>query len=79
MSYLVFYCELLAHLSQRLIGEPKVYPWSGVRSSSVGVRPSVVHITQTSSLKRLSQSKPNFMWSLLGYRERKFVRVILVT
>ena len=30
----------LAHLSQRLIGELIGYPWSGVRPSSVVVRPS---------------------------------------
>ena len=27
----------------------------------------------TSSLKRLGQSKPNFMWSLLGKGEGKFI------
>ena len=31
---------LLAHLSQRLIGELIGYSWSGVRPSSVVVRPS---------------------------------------
>ena len=49
----------LAHLSQRLIGELIGYSWSGVR------RPSV-HNAQRSSPKPLGQSKPNFMWSLLG-------------
>ena len=29
---------LLAHLSRRLVGELIVYPWSGVRPSSSGVR-----------------------------------------
>ena len=54
----------LAHLSQRLIGELIGYPWSGVRPS---VRPSSVHNAQrSSSRKPLGQSKPNFMWSLLG-------------
>ena len=39
-----------------------------------GVRPSVVHNFQRSSpLKPLCQSKPNFMQSLLGKGERKFV------
>ena len=33
----------LAHLSQRLIGELIGYSWSGVRPSSVVVRPSVVN------------------------------------
>ena len=49
-------------------GELIVYPCSGVR-------PSVVRSQfQTSSpLKPLGQSKPNFMWSLLGKGERKFV------
>ena len=45
------------------------YPWSGVRRSQF----------QTSSPKPLAQSKPNFMWSLLGKGERKFVRGIRVT
>ena len=71
---------ILAHLSRRLIGELIVYPWSGVRPSSV-IRPSiVVHNAQTSSSQKpLGRSKPNFIWSLLGLRERKFVRGILVT
>ena len=34
---------LLAHLSQRLIGELIGYPWSGVRPSASVVRPSVVN------------------------------------
>ena len=51
----------LAHLSQRLIGEFIVYPWSGVRLSLSSF--VIVHNAQTSSLKRLQgQSKPNFMW-----------------
>ena len=55
----------LAHLSQRLTGELIVYPCSGVRQSFV--RPSVVQGARTSSSpKQLGQSKPNFMWSLLG-------------
>ena len=50
-------------------GELIVYPCSGVRPSYV-VRPQF----QTSSpLKPLGQSKPNFMWSLLGKGERKFI------
>ena len=56
---------ILAHLSQRLIGELIGYPWSGVRclSSSVVVRPQ---FQMSSPLKPLGQSKPNFMCSLLG-------------
>ena len=53
-------------------GELIVYPWSGVvvrRRLS-----SSVHIFQTSSpQKPLGRSKPNFMWSLLGEGERKFI------
>ena len=51
-------------------GELIVYPWSVVRR-----RPSSsVHIFQTSSpQKPLGRSKPNFMWSLLGKGERKFI------
>ena len=60
----------LAHLSQRLIGELIGYSWSGVRPASSSVRrrhPSGVHNAQrSSSPKPLCQSKPNFMWSLLG-------------
>ena len=48
--------DLLAHLSQRLIGELIVYPWSGIR------RPSVVYNAQTSSSQKpLGRSKPNFI------------------
>ena len=46
-----------------------VYPWSGVR------RPQF----QTSPPKPLGQLKLNFIWSLLGKRERKFVCGIWVT
>ena len=38
-----FICKIvrfLAHLSRRLVGELIVYPWSGVRPSSVRRRPS---------------------------------------
>ena len=63
---------ILAHLSQRLIGELIGYPWSGVRrpSSVVVVRPQ---FQMFSPLKPLDQSKPNFMCSLLGKGERKFL------
>ena len=60
---------LLAHLSQRLIGELIVYQWSGVRRRRRRRRrpSSVVHNAQTSSShKPVDRSKPNFMWSLLG-------------
>ena len=71
-SYIVIFSDiLLAHLSQRLIGELIGYPWSGVRRPSA-VRPSssVRPQFQTSSfLKPLGQSKPNFMWSLVGKGE----------
>ena len=36
-------------------------------------RPSVHHFQRSSSLKPLGQSKPNFMWSLLGKGEQKFI------
>ena len=54
----------LAHLSRRLTGELIGYPW--IR------RPSVVrsHFQTSSPLKPLCQSKPNFMWTLLGKGER---------
>ena len=52
--------HFLAHLSRRLIGELIGYSWSGVR-------PLSVHSAQrSSSPKPLGQSKPNFIWSLLG-------------
>ena len=47
-------------------GELIVYQSS--RRSSV-----VHHFQRSSSLKPLGQSKPNFMWSLLGKGERKFI------
>ena len=42
----------------------------GPSSSSVVVRS---HFQTSSPLKPLGQSKPNFMWSLLGKGERKFI------
>ena len=36
----LFKIDFLAHLSRRLVGELIVYPWSGVRPSSVVRRPS---------------------------------------
>ena len=57
-------------------GELIVYPSSRRPSSSVRpsvVRPSVHHFQRSSPLKPLDQSKPNFMWSLLGKGERKFI------
>ena len=75
-SYALVPCavQLLAHLSRRLIGELIGYSWSGVRPSVV------VHNAQrSSSLKPLGQSKPNFMWSLLGKGERKFIKMVQVT
>ena len=68
---------LLAHLSRRLTGELIGYPW--IRRPSVirpSVRPSSVVRPQfqtSSPLKPLGQSKPNFMWSLTGKGERKFI------
>ena len=60
--FIYLFIYLLAHLSQRLIGELIVYQWSGVCRPSV-----VVHNAQrSSSPKPLVRSKPNFMWSLLG-------------
>ena len=43
--FLLFFFSFLAHLSRRLVGELIVYPWSGVRPSSVVRRrpSSVVH------------------------------------
>ena len=52
-------------------GELIVYPWSGsCHTSSVIV---CSHFQTSSPLKPLDQSKPNFMWSLLGKGERKFI------
>ena len=59
---LVVMSVLLAHLSQRLIGELIGYSWSGVRPSSVRRK----QFQTSSSPKPLGRSKPNFMWSLLG-------------
>ena len=58
-----------AHLSRRLTGELIVYPCSGVRLASV--RRS--QFQRFSPLKRLGQSKPNFMWSILRKGEQKFI------
>ena len=56
-----------------------LYSIAMVRPPSI-VPPSVVHHFQrSSSPKLLGLSKPNFIWSLSGMRERKFVRGVLVT
>ena len=69
--------SFLAHLSRRLMGELIVY--QSLRRPSV-VRPSVRPQFQTSSpLKPLGQLNSNYIWRLLGTRERKFVRMVLVT
>ena len=47
--------------------------------SVVRCRPCVHHFQRSSSPKPLGQSKPNFMWSLHGSGERKFVWGIWVT
>ena len=63
---------LLAHLSQRLIGELIV---THAPASVVVVVVVVVvnHFQTSSSPKQLGQSKPDLMWSLLGKGEPKFV------
>ena len=60
--------RFLAHLSQRLLGELIVYPCPGVVVVVV-----VHHFQRSSPPKPLGQSKPIFMWSLLGKVEPKFV------
>ena len=50
-------------------GELLVYLCSGARHC----RPSVVYSVQTSSPLKLGQSKPNFMWNLLGTGEQRFI------
>ena len=37
------------------------------------------HFQRSSSLKPLGQSKPNFMWSFIGKRERQFIQILQVT
>ena len=37
------------------------------------------HFQSSSSLKPLAQSKPNFMWSLLGKKERKSIKMVQAT
>ena len=54
-------------------GELIEYPWirrPSVRPSASVVRP---HFQTSSPLKPLGQSKPNFIWCLLGKGERKIV------
>ena len=60
-----FRTGFLAHLSRR--------------QYTYGMASVLSHFQRYSSPKPLSRSKPNFMWSLLGYGKRKFVHVIWVT
>ena len=60
--------------------EPKAHWWA----YSIGMPPSCVvrrrqHFQTSSPLKPLGLLKPNFMWSLLGMGERKFVQMVLAT
>ena len=57
----------------QLFSLPEPYSIGRLRCPS-----SVVHTLQTSSQKPLSQSKPNFIWSLIGMGEQKFVHMIQV-
>ena len=63
---------LLAHLSRRLTGELIVC----LRCLSYVVSQ---HFQTSSPLKPLGRLKPNFMWSLHGMGERKFVQTVQVT
>ena len=47
MNVLKNKCLFLAHLSRRLIGELIVYPWSGVRPSSVRPQCSNIFFSET--------------------------------
>ena len=51
-------------------GELIVYPFSGVCNGGGG---RLQQFQTSSPLKPLGQSKPNFMWSLLGKGEQKFI------
>ena len=53
-------------------GELIVYPCSGVRCDR-HCRRRRQQFQTSSHLKPLGQSKPNFMWSLLGKGEPKFI------
>ena len=60
--------------------EPKAHWWA----YSIGMPPSSVvhrcqHFQTSSPLKPLGQLKPNFIWSLHGLGERKFVQMVVVT
>ena len=50
-----------------------------LRRPSIRCHPSIHHFQRSSSPKQLGQSKPNFMWSLHGSGERKFVRGVWIT
>ena len=64
-AYRFFYCLVFSSPGPSgSQGGLIVYPCSGVR------RPQC---STSSPLKPLGQSKPNFMWSLLGKGERKFM------
>ena len=63
--------DLLAHLS--LKAHWWAYSIGMLRLPAVVVSPSTHHFQRSSSQKPLGQSKPNFMWSLHGSGEWKFV------
>ena len=53
-------------------GELIVYPCSGVRCDRRHCLQHHQQFQTSSTLKPLGQSKPNFMWILLGKGEQKF-------
>ena len=74
----IYYLHVVVLISSP---EPKAHQWAyRIPMDPASVRPSVLpsssvrsHFQTSSPLKPLGQSKPNFMWSLLGKGERKFV------
>ena len=69
--------QIICHLTFFSSPEPKAHWWAyriGRHPLSV-VCPSIIH----SSQKPLGRLKPNFIWSLHGIGEQKFVQTVLVT
>ena len=79
-NYIILFtmkCLILLDYIKFSSSEPKAHWWS----YSVGRHPSSVRRQhfQTSPQKPFGQLKPNFMWSLHGSREQKFLQTVMVS
>ena len=74
-----FFFSKITKFDRKLLFFASLGPFLAQGPSSVRCPFSVHHFQRSSSPKLLGQSKSNFIWSLSGMGERKFVRGVWVT